>query len=319
MNTLERWPARSAQTPPPDSAFVFVHGILSSHDTFTAFCDSIYLDPRFACSDLYYFDYRYHDAMTQNGQSLANELQLHFGDGTRQVTLVCHSMGGLIARLAVMSAQLDFVKSIFLLGTPNLGALSTAQLGILAQLARKTAGIISGTFIRKSGITDLTRVYEILSGYRRSAGRASHIDYVSIPGCYFHEERPAYAYSITDVWADTFATMDNVFSIIRALAPLFSVSMSRPHDGIVEERSNCLAPTGAGRWSEKSATITYPNPPRRYYHVQLQRCEELTHTAVHGDAEVISLVKDICAAPDLQTWRASLPNTSLASMVITPP
>jgi pimeloyl-ACP methyl ester carboxylesterase len=317
MNTIELW--EGAKCGPPHSAIVFVHGILSSHVTFAHLFDSMRNDPRFKYADLYHFDYRYHDAMTANGTSLANELLRQFGGSSQHVTLVCHSMGGLIARIAVMSKQLDFVKSIFLIGTPNLGALSTAQLGLLTQLLRKTASVISGTFIRKSGITDLTRTYEILSGYRSQAGLASHIDYISIPGCYFHDERPAYAYTVGDVWVDTFATIDNAFSIVRALAPLFSISMSRPHDGIVEERSNCLAPSGAGRWSEKSATITYPNPPRRYYHVQLQRCEELTHTALHQDDEVASLVKDIWAAPDLQAWRTSLQSRVLATMVITPP
>ena len=71
------------------------------------------------------------------------------------VTLVCHSMGGLVGRLAIFSGKVPQVKRLIMLGTPNFGAIRTAQLGLLSQIGLRLAGKTYAVF-RNPGIRDLT-------------------------------------------------------------------------------------------------------------------------------------------------------------------
>ena len=302
-------------------AVVFVHGIFSSHDKFAKFHDGLRNPFRdLSDTDIYFYDYQYGNSLERSGETFANELAANFHGGDRNVTLICHSMGGLIARLAILSKDLPCIKTVFLLGTPNLGAISTAQLVVLTQMVRVTAGVISGLFIRKTGVTDLTRAYAILQKYEGHDDFAADVDYVSIPGCYFHAERPFFApYTERDASKAMFGTLSVGFSVLSAIKPLFGVSMDRPHDGIVEERSNSLIPSEAGRWSEKSADINHPSlRPRRYFHVQLRACQELIHTTIQTDPDVIGLVRDIIEQPDLDAWRATLSREQLRSIKLLP-
>jgi pimeloyl-ACP methyl ester carboxylesterase len=303
MNTIEAWP--EVQNPPPKNAVVFVHGIFSSHETaFIEFYNALRRD--LPNSRYYYFDYKWGDALEDNGDRLGKQLEEKFKGDNRTVTLICHSMGGLVARLAILSRQLDCVKTVFLLGTPNLGAVSTAQLGVMTQFLRLSCAVVAGTFIKKQGVTDLTNAYAILQKYRHQRLRARGIDYVSIPGCYFHAERSLFAnYSVTEIAKDIFSTVDFIATVLSVGGKLTAISFERPHDGIVEERSNKLLPTGAGRGSEIAVGFTVPNQPG-YRHVQLDACEELIHTTIQKSPQVIALVKSIIERRDLREWRDSL-------------
>jgi pimeloyl-ACP methyl ester carboxylesterase len=303
MNTIENWHAAPSGT--ENEAVIFVHGIFSSHDTFDAMAGSFHSDRRFRNSSLLYFDYAWGDALEVNRKRLADQLHDFFRDHDVKVTLVCHSMGGLVTRLALLSHSFPNVRRVFLLGTPNFGAISTSQLTAYAQLLLRSVSIVTGTFTRKKGVLDLTKAYEIVSKRLEDAGNATHIDYISIPGCYFHSELPTYRFSTTNAWANLFQAVNVGMSLWQASRPNWAISMARPHDGIVEERSNSLVPAGAGRWSEKSAGICNQTSPRRYVHVQLKECETVTHTDIQKTPDVINLMKDIYDSPDLDKWLMS--------------
>src|SRR5262249_7224742 len=144
--------------PPTRNAIVFVHGILSScASCFEKMLTSFQEDPRFSGFSLSTFDYDYDDEMPTSAQHLVEFIQNTAGGAP--VTLICHSMGGLVGRLAVLSGRVQ-VKRLIMLGTPNFGAIRTAQLGLLSQIALRLAGKIYAVF-RKPGIRDLTRVTEV--------------------------------------------------------------------------------------------------------------------------------------------------------------
>ena len=305
--------------PSSNRVVVFVHGILSSHSPFQSL--RTYLAGRLEGWDFAYYDYNYHQPLANNGRSFAQALQRAFQDVERptEVVLITHSMGGLVARLAILSSAMPFLSKVFLLGTPNFGAIRTAQLGLGTQLIRRASGVVFGLLLRKPGIHDLTRVYEIFRSFGGCEANASRIDYISIPGCYFHEDREKLHRTRGDVWSEVFATVDVSFSMVpRALGPLFTINMERPHDGIVEERSNSLIPCKPGRWSEKAATLNSPIGPRTYVHAVPKASEELTHTDIHSNSEVMKIIGDIMQAPSVAAWRAALTEVDYSSLQVTP-
>src|SRR5215472_17961543 len=140
-----------------------------------------------------------------------------------------------------------FIRMLFLLATPNHGAFRTSSLGVLAQMTRAITGTIWGIRPRKVGILDLTRVTKIMAPYIENLRRTDHIDYISVPGRYFHVQRGIFDHSLSDSWKVIFGGLDVGFDIARGLLPLFSIKLERAHDGIVEEASNSLIPEKSER------------------------------------------------------------------------
>src|SRR5882762_9742202 len=101
---------------------VFVHGICSNHKPFQTMANDFIKDEqkRFVNWSIRYFDYDYHQPMTLSAQQLHQQLQTVFSKNNR-VVLICHSMGGLIARLALLQYRphLEFITRVVMLGTPN--------------------------------------------------------------------------------------------------------------------------------------------------------------------------------------------------------
>jgi pimeloyl-ACP methyl ester carboxylesterase len=307
--SAEAEPAQSGDKSGPSlvGVIIFVHGILSSSETcFPEMFDSFSRDQRFEQYRLEQFDYDYNDRMEESGDALADFIDEVAGD--LPVTLVCHSMGGLVARLALLSGEVDEVKRIIMLATPNFGAIRTAQLGLLSQLAMHISGKIYAVF-RKPGIRDLTRVTEVFrEPILQGRGHADAVEYVTIPGEFFHEARTFWDVGKEDqkLWTSGFAALNMTTELIMA-APLWRVALRKPHDGIVEAVSNGLIPCGAGRMSEKCGTINDPARfGRTYAHVNHERCSELTHVAIQHDDEIINLVKNLCAASSIVSWHEGL-------------
>ena len=288
---LHHWPD-PGRAPQPEvaapRAIVFVHGIFSSHDSFRRMHQNFYEDTRFKDFELFYYDYDFNEALAKNGARLADALASRFGSSDFLI-IVAHSMGGLVSRLALLSRPLDFVQCLFLLGTPNVGAMRTAQLALLADALRATLHTVVALFPRKRGIMDLTNAAQVLDGYR-TRPYARDIDYVTIPGLYFHEAR-SWLERGRNFSTRVFGAMRVALSTLGAFIPLTAINLSVPHDGIVEEASNNLIPSTAGRISEKNDSINFPDrAPPTYAHVELESCQYLTHTELQADRQVFEAI-----------------------------
>lgn len=311
---LHTWPTGDTTPPPKDhlpvKAIVFVHGILSDHLRFATCQNGLAITKQDWL--FYYVDYDYHAPLADNGKHLSHTLRRYFS-AQDEVIVVAHSMGGLITRIACLSHHLPFVRKVFLLATPNHGAFRTSSLSTAAQMARELTQLIWGLRQKKVGIIDLTRVTEIMARYIRDAQHVQDIDYISIPGRYFHDERGRFDPDVPDIWKMAFGGMDAGFELARGLLPLFSVKLDRAHDGIVEEASNNLIPEEpssaanlnlAARTSEKWDSIrrARSDPRITYAHLVPYSARELVHVNVPDDPFVIHVISDIIDAPSLSAW-----------------
>ncbi len=290
MARLSAWPPEATDPPHPWKAVVFIHGIFSSHRTFETMHQWLGQMPGFSNNVRYFhYDYDFHDGLSANGARFAGELSRVF-QAHDDVAILAHSMGGLVARLAVLSTPMPFLRLIFLLGTPNSGAIRLSQLTLLSQMVQASTGQFFALFSRKSGNADLTRAALIIQEHLRGAENAIEIDYVSIPGLYFHAERRSWEIQ-RDGAGVGFALWDAFVS--RAL----SVRMHRPLVGIVEETSNNLITFPSGIWHEKINSIGEHrgDDPATYAHVRASSCGALNHVQIHNDPEVIDIVASIIA------------------------
>lgn len=298
---------KTTESSKPKRAVVFIHGILSSHMTFKAAHRYFERVSRHHSEnlELTYFDYDYKRELVVNGAALAAALLRRYSDGSTQVTLVCHSMGGLIARLAVLlnGPPLQFVSHLFLLGTPNRGAFHTRQLSSLFASVMESGIPAKAVNRRAPGILQLTQAYSIIDEFRGSSSRADHITYVTIPGCFFHENRALLSRGNNP---------NKVFWVINLLAAFseqtpLSVRLLKPHDGVVERRSNSFIPCDSGRWSEKDSSINFKgNPAPTYAHVQHRICDELTHGTIQSSRRLLSIIWKIMHAESLDVWHKKL-------------
>lgn len=296
------------------NAAVFIHGIYSDHDAaFRTMKDSFAGNEKFNTWALAWFDYRFHQPMSTSGGLLNQALSSHFAGWTEQdnVVLVCHSMGGLVARLAAMQGNVPFVKKIIMLGTPNFGAVRTSKMAICAQLMMEGSRRLFGIFSRKQGVLDLTQVTKVFKNHLNphALRNTDPIEYVTIPGLFFNETRGLFESGDWGEWRgrkNWFAPLRVGLEVWSTYLPLWKIGMEVPHDGIVEESSNRLIPAAGilGYVSEKTSQIDYPECFNRhtYVHVVNRSCLELTHVMLQHDPEVIQLVTDIILAASLDQW-----------------
>ena len=298
---------------------VFVHGIFSTASAaFREMYRDFVSEGRCWCA---LFDYDFNGEMRANGNLLASGLA-DLNDGC-EVTLICHSMGGLIGRLAVLSGKAPSIRRVLMIGTPNFGALRTAQLGLLSQLALAATGIVYGVF-RKPGIRDLTRIAEVFRDpVEEGAQHSDDVEYVTIPGAYFHEGRRIYEignWGEWQLWSAAFAALNLGSEFLTAVQPLWKVGLEKPHDGIVERRSNCFVPAGPGRHSEKNGVLSNSAKfGRTYIHVEHDAADRLTHVLIQHDPDIIALVRTILQAPTLLDWYNGLTREQLRRLDITFP
>ncbi len=254
----------------------------------------------------YEFDYDYHRRIEESGRDLAAFINRETPDAP--LYLVGHSMGGLVARMAILSGTVPNVRKLIMLGTPNFGACRTSRSAILTQAALLTAGHVSSVF-RKPGILELTRVTKVMARSITTGERhADSVDYATVAGTYFNESR-----GVLDAGSKKQGPMGAAFKALQvlvelsSLVPLWHPAIDRPHDGIVEEHSCAMVPTGAGRRSEKTPSI---NDRARfgdtYVHIFHDTCDDLMHVTLQGNSAVIDIVKSLLLAESLPAWRQNL-------------
>ena len=293
------------------AAVIFIHGIQSSHDTFERAIGYFKRDLNPKKYHYFYFDYNYRLAIRANGIALARALRDFHARWNGDVILVCHSMGGLVARFALLLSEtrLSFVKMLFLVGTPNMGAIRLRQLGFFYYILFTSGGRVGAMMNRSPGILDLTEVaLQIQEKIKENQELVKNTDdtlYVTIPGCYFNENRHLPDFSQLDGPGRRYVNLENFLRLVEAF-PSAAVKIERPHDGIVEETSNCLIPSGTGRWSEKNKSINYPESgPPTYIHITLAACDELMHSgdlAVHCAEKVVDVICDFIEAGAINAW-----------------
>jgi pimeloyl-ACP methyl ester carboxylesterase len=299
-----------------DCMVVCVHGIWSDHLTFRPMLDLFGSDPTLRDWDLAWFDYDFNQQMAESGRRLADEID-RISETCKRIVIIAHSMGGLVARFAILDRPLPRVNRLIMLGTPNCGAIRSAGLSWLAQAVAHVAGNVYGLFTRRTGIRDLTRVTQLFRAYHNKWEHANHVEYITIPGKFYHRDR-----SILDPPAlNRFTTIEVATEFVSAMQPLFRVGLERPHDGIVEESSNRLAPSEEGsRWSEKKAIINFPErrSGQGYAHITSEVCADLTHVELHTAPEIISIVARLIVASDFQQFRQQLRPHELSDVKISP-
>jgi pimeloyl-ACP methyl ester carboxylesterase len=306
LEDLERQ-AKSELPPPcaPCKAIVFIHGIFSDHEA--AFNDmrlAVDGDERFTDWEVCWFDYDFNDHIIHNAHRLTNRLYENFKDGD-EVQLVCHSMGGLVARFAILSQPMPYVKRAFLIGTPNFGAFRASSLGLLAQLALVGSRRVHAVFSRKSGLLDLTKVTELLRQFRESEQgnfcNADHVEYVTIPGLYFSRDTTTWGMTV-ERWKLLFGGIAFGSALVSGI-PWVAIGMERPHDGIVEASSNCMIKTPEDRRladCEKAAWIGKPDGT--YAHAEHRACATLNHVMIQHDSNVIAITKEMILCPNVRAW-----------------
>jgi pimeloyl-ACP methyl ester carboxylesterase len=319
MHTIvtDRDPASIPASPAGRTAVVFIHGIYSDHAMcFGTMLERFRGDKQFDTWDLGWFEYDFHQPIPTSAQLLSQALVARFGAWTEgeSVVLVCHSMGGLVARYAALLGGLPFLKKLVMLGTPNFGALRTSKMAIWAQLAMAVGKRLYGVFSRQSGILDLTQVTKVFEGQLTQAAveKTDPIEYVTIPGLFFNETRGFFEAGDWGEWRgrkNWFAPLRVAAEVLGAYLPLWKIGLEIPHDGIVEESSNRLIPNPGvlGYRSEKTAQIDFPSqfPGHTYVHVIHEACYECTHVTLQHNEDIIRLVADIVLARSLDAWRKS--------------
>jgi pimeloyl-ACP methyl ester carboxylesterase len=290
---------------------VFVHGIVSSHATFAKLVDFFETDARFDAYDLFAYDYDWGEPILRSARHLRDILNARV-PGDAEITLIGHSMGGLVSRFALVAGALRGVRHIVMLGTPNFGALTARQLGTLGQVAIAAAGKITPLFPRKAGLRDLTqpqRLYERVVHDEKDesvpASRALNVEYVTIPGLFYWDERrdTETGEGNEALW---FSVGGLVVKVLKAW-PLSEIEIERPHDGVVEESSVNLQSTDKARLSEKNVPIRdSAKYGHSYCHVVLTAMRDRTHMGIQQDPETAKTIKGIMLAGSATTWNDAL-------------
>jgi hypothetical protein len=219
-----------------------------------------------------------------------------------EITLVAHSMGGLVARAALLQkGDLNMVKRLIMLGTPNHGSLQTARLGLLAAMVREASGVLWSVFARHStGILELTQPGKTFAPLLSDgAERTRNVQYVTIPAMRFHSESEPFERLQDDspgLWG-----LQIIFEMSKCL-PGLSVALDRPNDGIVEARCVMLS-SQADYFSER-------NPGKRtvgpYLHVTHGDYKKVDHAHIHSVDVTFKLLRALLKSLDLETWRETL-------------
>lgn len=288
---------------------VFIHGIFSSHETFSYLLAKFTSDGAFDGHDLATYDYDWGEPIQKSAARLRDILNSPRIPADAAVTLVCHSMGGLVARFALIGGDLKCVKRIFMLGTPNFGAMRASQMSTLWQLAVAAAGKITPFFPRKAGLRDLTRVQQLyldaLREKRISPARADSVEYVTLPGLFYYSDRRT-----TDPGANRAALVFSIGKLSVEAITFFSgtqISIEVPNDGVVEESSVTLVANERGQLSEKSAGVK--NPALfgvSCCHVTPSSAYDDTHMTIQQDPAVTDIIKAIVLERSIVGWHAKL-------------
>jgi pimeloyl-ACP methyl ester carboxylesterase len=308
LDLHERIRGLDGSRPPalPAKVLVFVHGIFSDHTTFLQLTNGLLeADETLRDWGKFYYDYDFNRPILDNGCDLAKALGDAFPDRKSEITIVAHSMGGLVARAALLQkGDLGMVKRLVMLATPNHGTLQTARLGLIAHLLRETTGVLWTVFARSStGILELTQPGKTLEPLITHEGveRTLKVEYVTIPAMSVNEES---GWFDTSEGASTSLGAFSVFLEIMNAIPGIGTKLRLPNDGIVEALCVRLSSI-PGFFSERNPAIGgLPRGP--YLHVEHKDYKKVDHVHVHRADRTIKLLAELLAAPELQAWRKHL-------------
>ena len=291
----------------PPRAVVFVHGIRSGHSTFEILANRLRAlgvgDEFHFC----YFDYKYRQSMAESAQQLADALRKAFNN-VCDVTIVGHSMGGLVARLALLNHghEMEFVKRLVMLATPNHGTLHTGSLGVLAGLTREATGFVWARMTSKTGVKELTEVDEFFEEYLtdENVSRTRHVVYLSVPAKCFHEGA-SFVKLLTAKESRGLALLGPIFELISA-HPGWSIGLKKPHDGIVEEASVYLGGGDAVSFSERRATCEGKPNRGPYAHVCHDDHKKTNHVTIQEAQCTAMILATFLNLNDFDTWREQI-------------
>jgi len=293
---LGRW-RNQGLSPSDDHVVIFVHGILSDSSTFDGLLSTLRELDSPSPFDLWTFGYDYRQHLTESADHLAEAI-VYRAFGRRRVDIVGHSMGGLVARLAVLRRKLPFVARIVTLATPNHGTISGEQLSLLAQMTTYGLRRLDPIYPRASGILDLTDAHTIMDSalkemHTSDPGRIDGKTYVSIPAQYYHPKR-----QIGDMPPSmTMGGVSFASKLVNMISG-FRVTLDPVHDGIVEERSNQLHPHPVGS-SNEGAYMRRGEAEQRILHVTHQAAAKCDHVTITGRREMVELLRAVLLAETL--------------------
>lgn len=293
---------------PSEGTIVFVHGIYSyGKRCFGSLADELRTHPPFAAWRFYYYDYDYRLPIAKSGLDFADRLAEKFGKHDKKsVTLISHSMGGLVSRLALLQGcdRLKCVGRLVMLGTPNSGAVSSARLALLSNLMRTTAdGICSITDFQR-GILQLSNVTNIFDPLIRDVGcvaQTSCVEYVTIPGMCFNRDTP-----LSPRAAGVGFRAANAALGILNLIPGLSTRFSLPHDGIVEEKSVDMLSETSEQFSERKCVGVNQNGQYAYLHIRHTDYREVNHVQIQSAQRTVEILKDLLTRQRASDWRTKL-------------
>lgn len=294
---LQRWNDLS----PPSTEHpivILVHGILSDSSTFAKLISLLTDRISEKKFDYWIFDYDYLQPLTTSGDNLAQAIRAQ-GFGGRRVNIVGHSMGGLVARMAVLRHNLPNVHRLVTLATPNHGTISGTQINLLGQMTTFAFRRLEPVYARAAGILDLTNAHAIMRAemdkmHALSPSNLQNKSYVSIPAQYFHNLK-----QIGNLPPSIL--MGKITLAIRILNFItkFRIKLKPVHDGIVEERSNQIHPAPTGSISEGDYMYSRSEPDQRILHVTHDAGSNCDHVTVTTNPDIADLIHAVLAAETL--------------------
>lgn len=284
-------------------AFVFVHGMASDGTTFSHAIAALTANELLSKCDYYCYDYPWLESIASNGRQLRDLFNARDGGQALgvydRVDLICHSMGGLVARIALLCGDSipSNVRTLTMFGTPNFGAMREALLGVATTIGIVGVGRMISSFIRKKGVADLTRADKIIAdliGRGPSKRTVDSVEYVTIPGL---------VYGANGARTDVDSILLRCLHLVERYMPSLFGRFEVPHDGIVEESSNCMI-DHRGDVTEKDASIHATDRSVRptYFHVVHDDCGLASHVDVHTRDEIVAMLGGILAAGSVREW-----------------
>jgi len=208
-------------------AVIFIHGFTAGPAYLDDFMQ-LFLDAGFDVFAFRYESYRGIDRAAKNLVSLLELLDKESAISGNKVVLIGHSMGGLVARAAVLLAGgHKYIRKVITVGTPNDGTLRGSKIPLLLAHLGETLGGLNPRGFSKKAISAQQLVKAdsaptLLERLRSTASPAG-VNYYSFSGGYTKLEFG------TGFWKNFLA---NKYLQMR---------LSAPNDGLVEETSSDLS------------------------------------------------------------------------------
>lgn len=288
---------------------VFVHGIFSSCEVFSPLKGAI--EDRCPSVDaMLDFSYPFLEPLLTNAARLNNFLDTKMPPGA-EVTIIAHSMGGLVSRLAMLTGsdrRPYRVHFLVMLATPNHGAIKMNQINGIADMIRRAVGKFPPIDHRSRGLDDLTRVNSImndlLAGDLEAVARTKEIDYITIPALRYNSDHP---YDERPPKKLTARLLNFLASMSAQKGP---VELTLPHDGVVEEPSVRMVSIEALDQNERTFYSTDAGKEalarNANVHVIHPDLRSANHIEVHSIERVCRLVPSLLNSNGIDSWIAGL-------------